>query len=176
MEDERRTTVSKHRHHEGIELKSLVYFLNWVCVDQSNLWRAGLSWSVFFSFAVCIPILSHFLLACPSTCDADHTRPYHVPPQISLSLFAALSFVCLSRWARKYGLRRFLFFDRLFDSSEKVRHGYKEQLQVHIKRFFILPSSQNELHAYSPFPKYEYLNHTFFGCVTHPRRKKKRGF
>lgn len=146
MEDERRTILSKHKHHEGSELKSFVSFLKWACVDQSNLWRAGLSWSVFFFLAICVPVLSHFLLACSSTCDADHTRPYHVPVQISLSLFATLSFICLSRWARKYGLRRFLFFDRLFDSSEKVRHGYKEELQVCMNRFLLLLHNMKNMH------------------------------
>lgn len=133
MEDERRTMLSpnhKNHVHEGIELKSFVSFLKWVCVDQSSVWRASLSWSVFLFLAIGVPVLSHFLLDCSSTCDANHSRPYHIPVQISLSLFATLSFVCISRWARKYGLRRFLFIDKLFDSSEKVRHGYKEEIQV----------------------------------------------
>ncbi|KAF3451789.1 hypothetical protein FNV43_RR07885 [Rhamnella rubrinervis] len=130
--------LPKHRHHDGGELKSFVSFLKWVCVDQSNLWRAGLSWSVFFVLSICVPLLSHFLLDCSSTCDADHTRPYHVPVQISLSLLATLSFFCLSRWARKYGLRKFILFDRLFDSSEKVRHGYREQLQKSMRLLYVV--------------------------------------
>ncbi|KAH7545275.1 hypothetical protein FEM48_Zijuj01G0076400 [Ziziphus jujuba var. spinosa] len=144
MEDERRTILlsnqKDHELHEGIELKSFMSFLKWVCVDQSSLWRASLSWSVFLFLAIGVPVLSHFLLDCSSTCDADHTRPYHVPVQISLSLFATLSFFCISRWARKYGLRRFLFIDKLFDHSEKVRHGYKEQLQVCIYIYIELNS------------------------------------
>ncbi|XP_015878165.2 uncharacterized protein LOC107414539 [Ziziphus jujuba] len=142
MEDERRTILlsnqKDHELHEGIELKSFMSFLKWVCVDQSSLWRASLSWSVFLFLAIGVPVLSHFLLDCSSTCDADHTRPYHVPVQISLSLFATLSFFCISRWARKYGLRRFLFIDKLFDHSEKVRHGYKEQLQKSMRLLYVV--------------------------------------
>ncbi|PON91319.1 hypothetical protein TorRG33x02_128820 [Trema orientale] len=132
MEDERLGLLSKPRIRGGVELMSFGSFLKWVCVDQSSLWRVGLSWSVFVVFAIGVPVASHFLLACPS-CDPDHSRPYHVPAQISLSLYATLSFVCLSRWSRKYGLRRFLFIDKLCESSEKVRHGYEQLVQESLK-------------------------------------------
>lgn len=116
MEDESLIILTKRRIHGGTDLKSLGSLLRWFCVDQSSLWRAGLSWSVFFLFAFGVPVASHFLLSCPA-CDADHSRPYHVPVQISLSLYATTSFLCLSRWARKHGLRKFLFIDKLCDAS-----------------------------------------------------------
>lgn len=135
MEDESLIILTKRRIHGGTDLKSLGSLLRWFCVDQSSLWRAGLSWSVFFLFAFGVPVASHFLLSCPA-CDADHSRPYHVPVQISLSLYATTSFLCLSRWARKHGLRKFLFIDKLCDASEKVRHGYEEELQVYYMDWF----------------------------------------
>lgn len=139
MEDERRQAlvprskpISSYLYpssSEPVELNGFTSCFKWVCVDQSNLWWAGLSWSVFFLFTVAVPLASHFLLQC-SSCDANHQRPYHVPVQISLSVFAAISFVCLSRWSRKYGIRKFLFLDKLCDSSENVRRGYSQHLQV----------------------------------------------
>lgn len=139
MEDERRQAlvprskpISSYLYpssSEPVELNGFTSCFKWVCVDQSNLWWAGLSWSVFFLFAVVVPLASHFLLQC-SSCDANHQRPYHVPVQISLSVFAAISFVCLLRWSRKYGIRKFLFLDKLCDSSENVRRGYSQHLQV----------------------------------------------
>ncbi|KAK6154447.1 hypothetical protein DH2020_008695 [Rehmannia glutinosa] len=51
-------------------------------------------------------------------CDSFHSRPYDAVAQLSLSGVAALSFICLSGFVRKYGLRRFLFFDKLCDESE----------------------------------------------------------
>nr|XP_027064309.1 uncharacterized protein LOC113690548 isoform X2 [Coffea arabica] len=56
---------------------------------------------------------------------------------LSLSTLAALSFICLSQFVRKYGLRRFLFFDRLCDDSETVRKGYTVQLNRSLKIVFI---------------------------------------
>lgn len=151
MEDEARAFVLRRKPissylsspvlpSEPVELNSFTSCFKWVCVDQSSLWLTGLSWSVFFLFAVAVPLASHFLLQC-SSCDANLQRPYHIPVQISLSVFAAISFVCLSRWSRKYGIRKFLFLDKLCDSSDNVRRGYSQQLQRSVKlwTWFVLP-------------------------------------
>ncbi|CAK9176555.1 unnamed protein product [Ilex paraguariensis] len=107
-----------------------------MCVDQSNAWTACLSWSVFIVLAIVVPCLSHFGLAC-SDCDSKHSRPYDGVVQLSLSSVATLSFVCLSKFIRTYGLRRFLFFDKLCDESETVRKGYTEQFNRSLKILFI---------------------------------------
>ncbi|KAJ7967755.1 DUF3537 domain-containing protein [Quillaja saponaria] len=137
--------VSGYLTHDGIELRSFRSFLKGVCVDQSNLWRAGLSWSIFFVLSVGVPILSHFLLLCP-TCDENHSRPYHVVVQSYISVFATLSFISLSRWYREYGLRRFLFLNKVSDASDKVQRGYAEELQRSMKLIFLfgLPCSVAE--------------------------------
>lgn len=138
MEDEREivTQVSGYLDEEGVELKRFRSCLKWVCLDQSNIWRACLSWFVFSIFTIGVPLASHFALSC-SSCDDNHSRPYRAVVQFSLSIFATLSFVCLTRWARQYGLRRFLFLDKLCDASEKVQRGYAEQLQVHFSSSFL---------------------------------------
>ncbi|KAF7840575.1 extracellular ligand-gated ion channel protein [Senna tora] len=124
--------ISPYFANEGVELRRLRSYLRWIYVDQSNLGRTCLSWSLFFVVAVIVPLLSHFLLQC-STCDSDHSRPYHVPVQISLSVFAMVSFVSLSRWDRKYGLRKFLFLDKVSEESDKIQQGYAQQLQQTMK-------------------------------------------
>lgn len=118
------------------ELRSFRTWLKWMCVDQSNAFSAFLSWFVFILLAVIVPCLSHFLLARDDS-DAAHSRPYDDVVQLSLSSVAALSFVCLSQFVKKYGLRRFLFLDKLCDESETVRRGYTEQLNVSLPSFFI---------------------------------------
>ncbi|KAK4802065.1 hypothetical protein SAY86_000268 [Trapa natans] len=125
----------------AVELRAFEYCLRWMCVDQSTLWKAGLSWSVFFLLTVAVPLASLFGLRCYSTCDDDHRRPYQAVVQASLSVFATISFICLSRWARKYGLRRFLFLDKISDATDHVRRGYAKQLQSSLMlwSFFILP-------------------------------------
>ncbi|XWS19347.1 hypothetical protein CRYUN_Cryun31cG0007600 [Craigia yunnanensis] len=146
MENETQSLLSKNRANpgyttqEGLELKSFRLCLNLVCLDQSSLWRVGISWSVFFVLAVGVPIVSHFVLLC-SNCDKKHQRPYDVVVQLSLSSFAAISFISLSSWARKYGIRKFLFLDKLCDVSDKVRQGYAQELQKSTKLLcvFVLP-------------------------------------
>ncbi|KAL8461492.1 hypothetical protein ACS0TY_032035 [Phlomoides rotata] len=114
--------------------------LKWVFLDYSSLWRAGLSWSVFFLLNIGVPLVSHFVFSC-SDCDSDHQRPFDAIIQLSLSLFAAISFLSISSFARKYGLRRFLFLNKLCDESEKVRQGYTQQLHRSMKLLsaFVLP-------------------------------------
>jgi len=99
--------------------------------DQSNFGTALLSWSVFFLLVVIVPLISHFLLVC-SDCDFHHRRPYDVIVQLSLSIFAGISFVSLSIWSRKFGMRRFLFLDKLWDVSDKVRIEYEAEIQVSV--------------------------------------------
>lgn len=97
--------------------------------DQSSRVKTLLSWSVFFLLAVIVPMISHFVLIC-ADCDFKHRRPYDALVQLSLSIFAGISFVSLSDWSKKYGIRKFLFFDKLKDVSEKVRIGYEAEIQV----------------------------------------------
>lgn len=113
--------------HAQDELHSFRSWLRWMCVDQSTPTTAFLSWFVFVLFAIVVPCLSHFFLACED-CDSRHSRPYDTVVQLSLSGVSVLSFVCLSGFVRRYGLRRFLFFDKLVHESEIVRQGYTNQL------------------------------------------------
>ncbi|KAK8527185.1 hypothetical protein V6N13_085041 [Hibiscus sabdariffa] len=55
-------------------------------------------------------------------------RLYDWVVQLSLSSVSALFFVCLTGFVKKYGLRRFLFFDKLCDESETVRKCHTAQL------------------------------------------------
>ncbi|XP_010539389.1 PREDICTED: uncharacterized protein LOC104813486 [Tarenaya hassleriana] len=109
--------------------------------DQSSRGGAVVSWSIFFLLAVGVPMVSHFVLIC-SDCDFQHRRPYDAVVQLSLTVFAGISFVSLSAWSRKYGLRRFLFLDKLWDVSDKVRLGYEAEIQKSMKllTIFVLPS------------------------------------
>ncbi|KAK6149355.1 hypothetical protein DH2020_016880 [Rehmannia glutinosa] len=122
--------------HAQDELHGFRTWLKWLCVDQSNAWTACLSWFVFLVFAILVPALSHFVFAC-TDCDSRHSRPYDTVAQLSLSGVAIISFICLSTFVRKYGLRRFLFFDKLRDESETVRNGYTQQFNRSLKILFI---------------------------------------
>lgn len=137
---ERNKKLHRSQSHADDELKSFRSYLRWMCVDQSSMATSCLSWAVFVLLGLVVPAISHFVLAC-SSCDSRHGRPYDGVVQLSLSSVATLSFVCLSRFVRKYGLRRFLFFDKLWDESETVRSGYTNQLNSSLKLLliFVLP-------------------------------------
>ncbi|KAJ6298489.1 hypothetical protein OIU76_019609 [Salix suchowensis] len=137
---ERNKKLHRSQSHADDELKSFRSYLRWMCVDQSSMATSCLSWAVFVLLGLVVPAISHFVLAC-SSCDSRHGRPYDGVVQMSLSSVATLSFVCLSRFVRKYGLRRFLFFDKLWDESETVRCGYTNQLNSSLKLLliFVLP-------------------------------------
>mgnify|MGYP004714144733 FL=1 len=128
---------SFHEHEATVGLKKFTSSPAWFFLDQSSLWRAGLSWSLFFLLTIGVPLVSHFVFAC-SSCDQDHVRPFDSIVQLSLSVFATLSFISLYSFTRSYGLRKFLFLDKLSDESEKVRHGYT--LQIHVSHFPSLSS------------------------------------
>ncbi|XP_019174213.1 PREDICTED: uncharacterized protein LOC109169764 isoform X2 [Ipomoea nil] len=122
------------------ELRSFKSDLKWLFLDQSSVYSAALSWSLFFIFAIAVPLVSHLVYACYG-CDTVHQRPFDGIVQLSLSGFATLSFISLSAAARKYGLRRFLFLDKLCDQSEKVQEGYTNQIHASVKILsaFVLP-------------------------------------
>ncbi|GJY37865.1 hypothetical protein Tco_0424229 [Tanacetum coccineum] len=96
--------------------------------------------------------------------------------QLSLSICSTLSFLNLSAFARKYGLRRFLFLDKLSDHSVKVRDGYSDQLHSSMKLLctFIVPcflaDSAYKIWWFSsggdqiPYISNIYLSHTF-ACI-----------
>lgn len=122
-------TYKRSISHANDELYGVRSFLRYMCVDQSTLFTSILSWSIFFIFAILVPIVSHFYLSCPS-CDAKHYQPYDAVVQLSLSGIATLSFLCLSKFVRKFGVRRFLFLDKLVRESNSVRSHYIAQLDV----------------------------------------------
>ncbi|XP_065023094.1 uncharacterized protein LOC135648974 [Musa acuminata AAA Group] len=109
---------------EDVELRGLRTFLRWMCLDQSDRCRAAVSWSVFLLLAVAVPALSHFALS-----YSPERRPYDLVAQVSLTSAAALSFFTLSELTRRYGLRRFLFLNKLPAESGRVRLAYAAQLR-----------------------------------------------
>lgn len=117
--------------HSDDELHSFRWWLRWMCVDQSDAWRAVLSWAMFLGLGAAVPLVSHFVLVVDSDLEGRRRHAnYDAVVQLSLTSVATVSFVCLSARIRRYGLRRFLFLDKLCGESETVRLGYTAQLNV----------------------------------------------
>ena len=113
------------------ELHNFRSWLRWMCVDQSDLWRTLFSWSLFFTLAVAVPFVSYFIIVVDSDREGRRRHAsYDAVIQLSLTSVSAVSFLCLSAFVRLYGLRRFLYLDKLCRESETVRLGYTAQLNV----------------------------------------------
>ncbi|URE22314.1 hypothetical protein MUK42_15458 [Musa troglodytarum] len=124
------------------ELKFFRSCLRWMCIDQSNTRHAMVSWSLFLLLGVFVPIASHFVLSCAPT-----RRTYDAVVQLSLTSASSLSYLCLSAFVRRYGLRRFLFLDKLVGESERVREGYMDQLNrsFRLLSIFVMPCFVGEV-------------------------------
>lgn len=131
-----KTGYDQCQSHPGDELWGFRTCLRWMCMDQSDCWRALMSWSLFFVLSLAVPIVSHFVLS-----YNPHRRPYDLAVQLSLTFASALSFLCLSAITRRYGLRRFLFLDKLRDESDRVCLSYTAQLNRSFRLLscFVLP-------------------------------------
>lgn len=137
--------ISGYSGIDGSELQWFRSCLKWMCVDQSNPWSSGLSWSIFFLLAAGVPFFSHYFLLSCFGCDEKHARPYDAILQLSLSSLAALSFITLSGMVNKYGIRRLLFLDKLSGVSEEVRLEVIDQFHVCFSLFTFFLLSAFEL-------------------------------
>ncbi|RZS11175.1 hypothetical protein BHM03_00042485 [Ensete ventricosum] len=124
------------------ELRNFRSCLRWMCIDQSDVRHAVISWSLFLLLGVFIPLVSHFVLSCALT-----RRAYDVVVQLSLTFASGLSYLCLSGFVRRYGLRRFLFLDKLVGESEQVREGYMDKLNLSFRLLsvFVMPCFAGEV-------------------------------
>eukprot|EP01018_Ginkgo_biloba_P024121 Gb_35504 [translate_table: standard] len=128
------------------ELRQFRTSLKWWGLDQSTKINVVFSWFVFIMFSLVVPVFSCFLDICPR-CKAERSYAYDKLVQIPESTLAAVAFFCLSRYMRRYGLRRFLFLDQLCDDTPKVQQGYTKELDSSFKllAWILLPSFLVEL-------------------------------
>lgn len=133
----RKPSYTRCLSHAHDELKSFRSCLRWMCVDHSDSWHMTISWSVFLLLSLVVPVASHCFI---SYSEASRLV-YDLVVQLSLTAASTLSYVCLSNFVRRYGLRRFLFLDKLVGESERVRLNYSVQLNRSFKilSYFVMP-------------------------------------
>ncbi|WOL00472.1 hypothetical protein Cni_G09185 [Canna indica] len=138
----RKASYTRSLSRSDDELRFFRSCLRWLCVDQSDFLSAVISWSLFLLLGVFVPTASHFVLNC-----SPGRRAYDVVVQLSLTSASALAYVCLTAFVRRYGLRRFLFLDKLVGESERVRAGYMGQLNrsFHLLSLFVMPCFAGEV-------------------------------
>ncbi|KAK8579372.1 hypothetical protein V6N13_142576 [Hibiscus sabdariffa] len=74
--------------------------------------------------------------------------------ELSLTSVSTTSFVCLTRFVKKYGLKRFMFFDKPCNESETVRKGYTALLNCSLFHGIMLVAISDDgfLPCLCPFP------------------------
>ncbi|KMZ61115.1 hypothetical protein ZOSMA_54G00460 [Zostera marina] len=110
--------------HLDKDLESFRSFIRWIFMDHTMIRNSVISSVVFLIFGVVIPLLSHFVFAY----RREDRESYDIVVETSLSAVATLSFACLMSFFNKYGLRSFLFIDKLPDETESVRRSYIDEL------------------------------------------------
>lgn len=117
--------------HLDKDLESFRSFIRWIFMDHTMIRNSVISSVVFLIFGVVIPLLSHFVFAY----RREDRESYDIVVETSLSAVATLSFACLMSFFNKYGLRSFLFIDKLPDETESVRRSYIDELNVSDKLY-----------------------------------------
>ncbi|RWW30127.1 hypothetical protein BHE74_00055596 [Ensete ventricosum] len=88
---------------------SFLSYLKWMCIDQSNVGHAMVSWSFFLLLNVFFLTTNHFVLSCAPTCSA-----YDVMIHLSLISVFGLSYLYLSAFVCRCNLYCFFFLDKFF--------------------------------------------------------------
>jgi hypothetical protein len=131
----RRGSYARSMSNARDELRSFRSCLRWMCVvDHSDAAAStAASWLVFALLAVAVPAAALAFL--------PRRRAYDAQVQASLTLLGALSYVTLSSFVRRLGLRRLLYLDHLRHDSQDVRAGYIVQLagSFRLLACFVLP-------------------------------------
>ncbi|CAI0376269.1 unnamed protein product [Linum tenue] len=113
------------------ELRSFRISLKWCALDHSTPLGRSISYLTFFSLAVLVPILTSLSY---HDDDQDNESTDDLPlsfnklVQIPESGLALISFLTLTSFFRRYGLRHLLFLDGLHADSPHVRRGYSLEL------------------------------------------------
>ncbi|TQD86780.1 hypothetical protein C1H46_027653 [Malus baccata] len=125
------------------ELCSFRVSLKWWALDHSSSFGKFLSYFTFIFLTVLVPILTSLFLKLPSGDPISFNKLVQLPE----SGLAAIGFITLSCFFRKYGLRQLLFLDGLRDDSGFVRRGYTRELNKVFKYLacILLPSFFIEL-------------------------------
>ncbi|XP_008220009.1 PREDICTED: uncharacterized protein LOC103320155 [Prunus mume] len=130
-------------HQCSDELRNFRVSLKWWTLDHSSCLGKFISYFTFIFLTILVPILAAFSLKSPSEDPISFNKLVQLPQ----SGLAAIGFITLSSFFRKYGLRQLLFLDGLGDDTCFVRRGYTRELDKAFKclAYILLPSFFIEL-------------------------------
>ncbi|CAN1345526.1 hypothetical protein LINPERPRIM_LOCUS40395 [Linum perenne] len=129
------------------ELRNFRISLKWCALDQSSPLTKSISYLAFIFFVVVVPILTIVLYKDQHDHDLPGPLSFNNLVQVPESGLALISFLTLTSFFRRYGLRQLLFLDGLHRDSSFVRHGYSKELDKAFRYLaaILLPSFFLEL-------------------------------
>lgn len=116
-------------------LQILDGFLSFLGFNQSSVWSFTLSFFVFISIGVVLPVVILELPNCPG-CETGQIKNFELDIVASQACLAAVSLLCLSHNLRKYGIQRFLYVDRVNCQVARFQKQYIKQIRVSISSFY----------------------------------------
>ncbi|KAI3974451.1 hypothetical protein MKX01_017944 [Papaver californicum] len=143
------TNTSYHHSKLNIydELRNFRVSLKWCALDHSTYVNKTISYLVFIFLTIVVPIFSSVFVHVPKTSTIEDPISFNKLIQLPESGLAIIGFFTISRFFKKYGLRRLLYLDELEDDSTYVRRGYARELDKSFRHlaYILLPSFLVEL-------------------------------
>ncbi|CAL0324893.1 unnamed protein product [Lupinus luteus] len=117
-------------------------YLTLLGFNQSSTFTFLLSWTLFATVGVALPLIALRFINCSSSnCDRFDIKSFEIDIVAFQASLAAVSLICLSHNLRKYGLRRFLFVDRHGGNMPCFHNDYVKQISgsVRLLILWLLP-------------------------------------
>ncbi|XP_019463654.1 PREDICTED: putative phosphatidylinositol N-acetylglucosaminyltransferase subunit C isoform X1 [Lupinus angustifolius] len=104
-------------------------YLTLLGFNQSSIFTFILSWTLFATVGVALPLIALRFINCSSfNCERFDIKSFEIDIVAFQASLAAVSLLCLSHNLRKYGLRRFLFVDRHGGNMACFHNDYVKQI------------------------------------------------
>ncbi|CAA0321651.1 unnamed protein product [Arabidopsis thaliana] len=108
-------------------LEWLETFLTLLGFNQSSKQSLVLSWIVFLSIGLVLPVTVLELGHCLG-CERYQYKSFELNIVVSQALLAGVSLLCVSHNLRKHGIRKFLFVDQLSGRMDRLKAQYIQQI------------------------------------------------
>lgn len=113
----------------GQTLQRLEMFLTLLGFSQSSTRSLVLSWIVFLTIGLVLPVTVLELGHCEG-CETYQNKSFELNIVVSQACLAGVSLLCVSHNLRKYGIREFLFVDQLSGRMGRLKDHYMQQISV----------------------------------------------
>ncbi|CAL9098010.1 unnamed protein product [Musa textilis] len=131
------------------ELRNFRVCLKWCALDHSTAAGRAVSYAAFVALALLVPAATSLSVRAPPTASSSASSvSFHKLVQVPASSLAAISFLTLAAFFRRYGLRQLLFLGgALRDDTTFVRRCYARELDRSFRHlvYILLPSFSVEL-------------------------------